>query len=932
MAIPLERLEGKYEILDRMSEGGMGAVYKVRHRLLDEIRVIKVMRPHLADDEVLRARFVREAKTAIRLHHPCLAQVYDFTMDEDGTFWLVMEFIDGMDLLAMVKVVKVVPLAVALELAYQTLGVLGYLHQKNIVHRDISPDNLLVTRDDEDRILVKLIDLGIAKIQEENQHLTATGTFLGKVRYSSPEHFRSKDTEEVSPRSDLYSFAIVLYELLTGVHPIKGTSLSSLIAGHLSYPPVPFETSDPDGRVAPGLRAAILKALAKDPAERFASAREFQAELEELRTAHPATAAQVAAIFRVPTLPTMKIQVNKQSRTQAQIDRNFGVDTTPAHGTATEPGTLGRDGARQLAPRPPDRTTQTRERTDVALQARALVLGAEKLLEAGHVDEARFQLESARQIVPDHPDLARVTAALAALDAARDSRRSELVRQIEILIGADQVEQARLELTAAVDELGDAVGFAGLADAILRLEVMLAERADQARAILASARRLLAEDGWEDAAPMVREALVLDPTNKEAADLLDIVESGLVRWRENQRRQREIDNTVAAIGRQLDAEELDGAKRALGLARKLYGRLDDFTRLDRRLTDVTAKREERRLDDLCDQARTAMEAHSFDAAAKLLDQVLTALPGHPRAQELVAACAEAKRLHREAERRNQAIDEAARSIDRLILAGRLETALRSIDAAVASHGPFDFAAVLRARVDSELAARDSCAAAVAALVADARRAAAKHAFDRCGELLDTARRRAEEYPELLDQVQDAAMDAERLSQEHRRRLDLAAALASIARGLDAGQLDQAARELEVVERLYGDEPEIARLRQRHLELKRVAMAEAVDKLVKQSLAKQSSFTGVIAQLEEALRLDPGNELVQRLLAETRGAHLRHEQEKRAKAVAEVLAAVDGLIAAGRLADALAAVDQAVTDIGDFPAARSVRYRLRKALG
>ena len=93
----------------------------------------------------------------------------------------------------------------------------------------------------------------------------------------------------------------------------------------------------------------------------------------------------MAAIFRVPTLPTMKIQVNKQSRTQAQIDRNFGVDTTPAHGTATEPGTLGRDGARQLAPRPPDRTTQTRERTDVALQARALVLGAEKLLEAGLV-------------------------------------------------------------------------------------------------------------------------------------------------------------------------------------------------------------------------------------------------------------------------------------------------------------------------------------------------------------------------------------------------------------------------------------------------------------------------------------------------------------------------------------------------------------------
>ncbi len=157
MAIPIQQLEGKYEILEKMSEGGMGAVYKVRHRLLDEIRVIKVMRPHLAEDEVLRKRFVREAKTAIRLRHVNLAQVYDFTMDESGYFFLAMEFIDGIDLHGLAKFAKVVPLGVALELAYQSLDVIGYLHRKEIVHRDISPDNLLISRDDEGNLLVKLI-------------------------------------------------------------------------------------------------------------------------------------------------------------------------------------------------------------------------------------------------------------------------------------------------------------------------------------------------------------------------------------------------------------------------------------------------------------------------------------------------------------------------------------------------------------------------------------------------------------------------------------------------------------------------------------------------------------------------------------------------------------------------------------------------------
>ena len=180
MAAPLEQLEGKYELLEKIREGGMGSVYKVRHELLDEVRVIKVMRPQLADDENLKMRFLREAKMAIRLRHPNLAQIYDFTMDENGYAYLVMEYIDGLDLQEIIKVLGKPSPGLVLEIADQSLDAIGYLHRKRVIHRDISPDNILVARDDEGTPQIKLIDLGIAKDREGEDSLTSAGTFPAK--------------------------------------------------------------------------------------------------------------------------------------------------------------------------------------------------------------------------------------------------------------------------------------------------------------------------------------------------------------------------------------------------------------------------------------------------------------------------------------------------------------------------------------------------------------------------------------------------------------------------------------------------------------------------------------------------------------------------------------------------------------------------------
>ncbi len=286
MAQLLEKaLGGKYEVLQKVREGGMGAIYKVRHRLLDEVRVIKVLRSELAMDDSVRQRFQNEAKFAIQLRHPHIAHLYDFSVSADRkSAFIVMEFIDGVTLQELIADSGPPSLGLALDIATQALDAIGYLHERGFVHRDIAPDNLMLTKDFKGNPHVKLIDLGIAKGQEDEVRLTQTGMFMGKVRYSPPELFRSKrGPGELDERSDLYSFGVLLYEMLTGQSPIEGETFSEIVAGHLFRPPIPFEESDPENRIPSGLRRLCLRALEKEPDNRAESAEELTISLRRFR-------------------------------------------------------------------------------------------------------------------------------------------------------------------------------------------------------------------------------------------------------------------------------------------------------------------------------------------------------------------------------------------------------------------------------------------------------------------------------------------------------------------------------------------------------------------------------------------------------------------------------------------------------------------------
>jgi serine/threonine-protein kinase len=330
MIAEAEAFEGKYEILEKIREGGMGAVYKVRHRLLDEIRVIKVIRPHLSTSPEMGERFLREARLAIRVRHPNIAQLHDFSIDPDGTAYIVMELIDGLSLADVLARAAPLPPGLTLEIARGALSAIGYLHRREMIHRDVSPDNLMLGRDEEDGgPRVTLLDLGIAKSLAGSSALTSTGAFLGKPRYASPEHFGAEGLAAVGPRSDLYSLGIVLYELLTGVCPVQGRDMSSWIAGHLFRPPVGFAESDPEGRVPADLQAVLLKVLAKAPADRFASAEEMAAALAPIRARFPVEPSALERALGGPPANAPPAALPSPGTTQEALDRQFAPLQTP---------------------------------------------------------------------------------------------------------------------------------------------------------------------------------------------------------------------------------------------------------------------------------------------------------------------------------------------------------------------------------------------------------------------------------------------------------------------------------------------------------------------------------------------------------------------------------------------------------------------------
>jgi serine/threonine protein kinase len=282
-------IAGKYQIDAFLGGGAMGAVYRARQRALEKVIAIKVMHQEHAKDGMFAARFQREAKAASRLDHPNAMRVFDFGEEPDGLLYIAMEFLDGRDLFRVI--VEDWPLSPAriVGLLGQALAALAVAHDMGVVHRDLKPENIMVLRgtDDEGRVadLVKVCDFGIAKISgardesdEKSAHgtakLTAQGLVIGTPEYMSPEQGRG---EVLDARSDLYSMAVILYQLITGRVPFDAETALGIVLKHVTdEPPLPEQVNPAVDRA---LAALCMRGLKKKREERFQTARDMRAAL-----------------------------------------------------------------------------------------------------------------------------------------------------------------------------------------------------------------------------------------------------------------------------------------------------------------------------------------------------------------------------------------------------------------------------------------------------------------------------------------------------------------------------------------------------------------------------------------------------------------------------------------------------------------------------
>ncbi len=284
-------IDGKYQILDRLGVGGMGEIFKVRHIHLNELRVIKIMRPNVAADDQGLQRFLQEARTSTMIKHRNLAMLYDFAQLDDGSYYMVWEFIDGVNIQKWIAQNGPVPPRLSVEMAIQALTGLEHLHSMGLIHRDISPENIMLSQDHHGKLLVKVIDFGIAKSLAEGEGghgLTQTGMFLGKLKYASPEQAGYlKEGEHLDPRSDLYSFGIVMYEMLAGRAPFQATNPHGYILKHVTEKPAPIAETNPQAKVPANLESLIMKSLEKNRDNRFPTAGDFANALEAIRATIP---------------------------------------------------------------------------------------------------------------------------------------------------------------------------------------------------------------------------------------------------------------------------------------------------------------------------------------------------------------------------------------------------------------------------------------------------------------------------------------------------------------------------------------------------------------------------------------------------------------------------------------------------------------------
>jgi len=323
---------GRYEIVQHLARGGMAEVFLARDLLLDRPVAIKVLFPEFAADRSFVERFRREARSAANLNHPNIVSIYDWG-EEEGTYFIVMEYVEGRTLRQVIREDGPVPPRRAAEIGADMAAAVGFAHKNGMIHRDLKPGNVLISSTGQ----VKVTDFGIARAASNAQEaLTQTGAVMGTATYFSPEQAQGRP---IDFRSDVYALGIVLYEMVVGRPPFYNENPVAVAYQHVRERPIPPRQHN--AKIPVPFEAIVLKSLAKNPANRYASAEELRADLMRFRSGRPVLATPAGAGAGVGAATSAAAATT----TMAAVDRTQAVPATTAMMTDDGGGPRRRTGA-----------------------------------------------------------------------------------------------------------------------------------------------------------------------------------------------------------------------------------------------------------------------------------------------------------------------------------------------------------------------------------------------------------------------------------------------------------------------------------------------------------------------------------------------------------------------------------------------------------
>jgi serine/threonine-protein kinase len=330
-------LNGQFQILQKIGTGGMGSVYKALQPEMNRMVGVKILHPKLTNRKDLVSRFRREARAMSHLTHPNTVKVFLYGELEDGSLYIVMEFLDGKNMNQTVRSEGPIPMERALKILIQVCGALEEAHRAGIIHRDLKPENIFLCQQGGMTDYPKVLDFGLAKVTEREMRpgsliLTQEGMVFGTPEFMSPEQAQGKS---LTPASDIYSLATILYEALTGKLPFDAKGAMDFLQLHVTGKPIPLSERVPGKTFPPLLDAVIARALAKKPEDRFASAADFATAIQAvlkgettLPEALTATPAPEASKSPTPTpTPTPTPPPNARASAASESDPAANVST-----------------------------------------------------------------------------------------------------------------------------------------------------------------------------------------------------------------------------------------------------------------------------------------------------------------------------------------------------------------------------------------------------------------------------------------------------------------------------------------------------------------------------------------------------------------------------------------------------------------------------